>query len=182
MKPVVSGTYPLAEVEQALADLSENKVVGRAPVLIDSFERGARFASVLVREGLRFYRRGGSMCPPLQANPSPSTVTEPHRRHSGACRNPGAPLDLTSDEWALDSGMRRNDEQRRPYGSGCAMLCRSDIYVRHTCDPHSVNQMGRIYLPPLPPRRPRRRRSQAFVYPLQGASHERCAFVPSGAP
>ena len=36
VKPVVSGTYPLAEVEQALADLSENKVVGRAPVLIDS--------------------------------------------------------------------------------------------------------------------------------------------------
>ena len=36
VKPVVSKTYPLAEVEQALADLSENKVVGRAPVLIDS--------------------------------------------------------------------------------------------------------------------------------------------------
>ena len=36
VKPVVSGTYPLAEVEQALADLSENRVVGRAPVLIDS--------------------------------------------------------------------------------------------------------------------------------------------------
>ena len=36
VKPVVSGTYPLAEVEKALSDLSENKVVGRAPVLIDS--------------------------------------------------------------------------------------------------------------------------------------------------
>ncbi|MCE2452170.1 MAG: zinc-binding dehydrogenase, partial [Nitrospinae bacterium] len=36
VKPVVSGTYPLAEVEKALAELSENRIIGRAPVLIDS--------------------------------------------------------------------------------------------------------------------------------------------------
>lgn len=34
--PVISGTYPLAEAEQALADLSANRVLGRAPILPQS--------------------------------------------------------------------------------------------------------------------------------------------------
>lgn len=33
VKPVISGTYPLAEAEQALADLATNRVFGRAPLL-----------------------------------------------------------------------------------------------------------------------------------------------------
>ena len=33
VKPIISATYPLAEAERALADLKENRVFGRAPLL-----------------------------------------------------------------------------------------------------------------------------------------------------
>jgi D-arabinose 1-dehydrogenase-like Zn-dependent alcohol dehydrogenase len=36
VKPVISQTYPLAEAEDALADLAANRIMGRAPIVLDT--------------------------------------------------------------------------------------------------------------------------------------------------